>query len=119
MKGRNHQITKLNCIHRVLCCLNNLKLKDLKSQVGSFHLLLHVSQLVCHLQHLLDSSLLKAISQKPLKKEPPFRPLTRIISLAPVYSCISHTASNSMHPGHVTWGNTDSYIRRGSNEDHQ
>ena len=41
MKVRNHQITKLNCIHRVLCCLNNLKLKDLKSQVGSFHLLLH------------------------------------------------------------------------------
>ena len=39
MKARNHQIAKLNCIYRVLCCLHNLKLKDLKSQVGS--LLLH------------------------------------------------------------------------------
>ena len=116
MKARNHQIAKLNCIYRVLCCLHNLKLKDLKSQVGSFQLLLHRVSLVCHLQQLLDSSVLKALSQKPLKKEPPYRPLTRIISLAPVYSCISHTASNSMHPGHVTWGNTDSYIRRGSEE---
>lgn len=34
MKARNHQIAKLNCIHQVLCCLHNLKLKDLKSQVG-------------------------------------------------------------------------------------
>ena len=36
MKARNHQIAKLNCIHRVLCCLHNLKLKDLKSQVWSY-----------------------------------------------------------------------------------
>lgn len=36
MKARSEQFAKLNCIYQVLCCLHNLKLKDLKSQVGLF-----------------------------------------------------------------------------------
>lgn len=36
MKAKNDHIAKLNCIYQILCCLHNLKMKDLKSQVGSF-----------------------------------------------------------------------------------
>ncbi|XP_065896232.1 uncharacterized protein [Dysidea avara] len=92
IKARNDQIAKLECVYQVLCCLHNLKISNLRSP------------------DILSPSTLKLISQEPLKKEPALRPLTRIVSLAPVCSCISHTTSTMAAPGHVTWAK-NSFVR--------